>query len=263
RPPRGPVYRSRLGYTGQQLSRPTLVQASIPGVNAGNAPHAPAIRKLGRPRAFPLLTRLGRIGASRYRFRFIQSTVVSISISQCTLYWMGHWANVKAPGQVRLMASTAEWSLWLAVLSGWILLGGWFDTPTRIWFQQLAARRGYDRWNCTQLEAFATWRWLALWLAAPSVCVAVVATARIGAASEVGYVAANLALCLILTQLAAGLVMLSVAALKRFDVFAARRLWLLACIAPEAVRFILPGFPTLRTLINAATQLIVRWGASG
>jgi hypothetical protein len=161
------------------------------------------------------------------------------------------------------MAATAEWSLWLAVLCGWILLGGWFDAPTRLWFEQLAARRGYAAWNVRQLEAFAIWRWLALWLAVPNIAVAVVATARITDIAEIGYLVANLALCLILTQLAATAVMLAVSGLRHLEVTAARRLWLLACIAPEAIRFILPGFPSVRTLITAAAQVIVRWGASG
>jgi hypothetical protein len=161
------------------------------------------------------------------------------------------------------MASTVYWSLWLGIAAGWVLLGGWFDAPTRALFGDLAMRRGYPRTECQRLENIAAWRWLALLLAAPSVGFAAVAAVKLTSFSVLLALTSNLLLSAVMTQLAAGCIMLAVRALARLDLRQARSIWVLVCLLPELFRLVLPGLFTVRGLLTAAEHVILRWGSLG
>jgi hypothetical protein len=217
--------------------------------------------ELGPPRAWALLLWLNKAGAARFRYRLLQGLALSLAVNQCSLLWLGQFAGARAAGQAHLLASTTYWSVGLALVSGWVLLGGWFDDSTRALFGQLATRRGYTASNTRQLESMSSWRWLALLLAFPSVTLAFAATLRMSALSDLGALAVNLSLSLLFTEAAAACVVFAVVALRRFEPRVARRFWLLACFLPEVIRPLLPGFPTLRVLAAATEQIILRWGA--
>lgn len=223
-------------------------------------PNGPSLRA---PRAAALLGWLGNRGASRYRFRFLQSLALSLAINQCVMLWLGHFAGTHTAGRVKLFASTAYWSVGITLVAGWLLLGGWFDNSTRTLFEQLASRRGYGVADCRRLETMASWRWLARVIAFPCLVLGIAGTSRISTIREFGAWMLNLVLCLAASQLTVACTVLCVTGLGRFELNQARRLWLLVCFAPEMIRPILPGFPTVRTLATGFEQLILRWGASG
>lgn len=256
----GTAPESRLGYAAPHLSEHPVAIAPTE--------HDPAVvgqggTRLGTPRAQALLWWLGKTGSLRYRYRFLQGLALSLTVNQCALLWIGQLAHSRSSGQLRLFASTAYWSLGLALVAGWVLLGGWFDGPTRSLFEQVAMRRGYESIDCRRLETMASWRWLSMVLAFPCLVFGAVAAARIASVPTLGALALNLILCLVGTQLTAACVILAVTMLRKLETDNARRLWLLACLIPEAIRPILPGFPSIRVVASGLEQLILRWGANG
>jgi hypothetical protein len=242
------------------LSEQPVAHTSL---NAVDATVSNGGKKFGPPKAWPLLLWLNAAGARRYRFRLLQGTAIGLTINQCSLLWLGQLAGARATGQARLLGSTVFFAMGLALAAGWILLGGWFDEPTRALLGQMTARRGYSTTDASRLETLASWRWLALLLAFPILVLALVAELRASTRPDLLSLASNVLLSLLFTQLAAAGVVVAVAALKRLELRTARRLWLLACLLPELVRPVAPGFPTLRIVAAAMEQAIVRWGAGG
>jgi hypothetical protein len=231
--------------------------------NADDASASNGRRKFGPPQAWPLLLWLNRAGARRYRYRLLQGAAIGLTINQCCLLWLGQLAGARATGQARLLGSTVFFSMGIALAAGWVLLGGWFDESTRALLGQMAARRGYSTTDASRLETLASWRWLALLLAGPIVVLAFVAELRMSTRPALLSLTSNLLLSLLFAQLAAAAVVIAVAGLKNLELRTARRIWLLACLLPELVRPIAPGFPTLRIVAAAMEQAIVRWGAGG
>lgn len=219
--------------------------------------------ELGPPRAWALLYWLNRAGTVRYRYRLLQGLALGLAIDECTVFWLASHAELAGPAQIRLLASTLFWSVLLGMVAGWVLLGGWFDEPTRGLVTQLAERRGYSASVCRHLETMASWRWLSGLLAFPSLVFSGIAAVRAMRPMALGASVYNLLLALLFTQLVAASIIGAVAALRSLEQKRARQVWLLACVLPELLRPFLPGLPTLSALATTLEQAVLRWGAGG
>lgn len=219
--------------------------------------------ELGPPQAWALLFWLNRAGAVRYRFRLLQGLALGLAIDEATVYWLGNASGIGSTIRVKLLASTLFFSIAIGIVAGWVLLGGWFDDPTRALFGQLGQRRGYSQSVCRYLETMASWRWLAGLMATPCLAFSVVAAVRIASLGALGAWAMDLLLALVFSQLAAACIVGAVVALRSLELKRARQIWLLACIVPEVIRPMLPGLPTLRILASTLEEALMRWGTGG
>ena len=248
-----------VGYADRRLqptsdaSTPTEALSDAGGSSTRDAP----------PRAWPLVAWLNRAGASRLRFRILQGFAFSLVLNELSLYWLAVSSGVGVAGQTRLLASTVFWTVWLGLAAGWVLLGGWFEEPTRALFGQLAQRRGFAPTVSRSLEVLASWRWLSGLLAFPSLACGIVAATQVANARELAALTSTVALALLFTQLTTGLVLGATVALRPLEPAYAKRLWLFACIVPELLRPIFSGLPTVRTLANVLEAGLLRWGAGG
>lgn len=218
---------------------------------------------LSRPKASALMSWVNTMARKAFRNRLLVSAALGLALSECSLVWLARKTNHPALSQTTALASTVYYCFWLAVVAGWIRLGGWLDTPTYTLFEQIAIRRGFDGASCKRICAFAYFRWLSLLLAGPVIAVSLLSMVSVTRTSELMAILANSVLSLTLVQIMASSVVFAVHGLERFELAHARRLWLLACIVPEFVRAFLPGLPTLRGLALAAEHAILHWGLRG
>lgn len=218
---------------------------------------------LSRPKLSELLSWVNRVARRAFRNRLLASAALGLALSECSMIWLARKANYPSLGQTTALGSTVYYSFWLAIVAGWVRLGGWLDTSTQTLFEQIAIRRGFDSASCKRICAFAYFRWLSLLLATPVIAVALLSMVSVTRSSELIAILANTVLSLFLVQIMASTVVFAVHGLERFALPHARRIWLLACILPELARPLLPGLPTLRSLASAAEHAILHWGLRG
>jgi hypothetical protein len=218
---------------------------------------------LSRPKLNALLSWVNGVARRAFRHRVLVFAALVLALSECSILWLARKANHPAAGQTTVFASTVYYCFWLAIVAGWVRLGGWLDTHTQTLFEQIAIRRGFDSATCKRICTFAYFRWLSLLLAFPVIAVALLSMIGVTRSSELLAIFANSVLSLALVQIMASGVVFAVHGLERFELHHARRLWLLACIVPELARPLLPGLPTLRSLALAAEHAVLHWGLRG